>query len=146
MQSGLISTSPCAKRRPVCKGLPLARCRLRTRPKAHALSPLPRLTPAHVPVSSSSMMKTFAESQPETAMTLEEAVWIDPGRMSGTPCFRGTRLPVQQLFDWLADGVPLDEFVRDFEIDPRAAAAVLRVGSAAVKTAATQNPACTDLA
>ena len=92
------------------------------------------------------MMKTFAESQPETAMTLEEAVWIDPGRMSGTPCFRGTRLPVQQLFDWLADGVPLDEFVRDFEIDPRAAAAVLRVGSAAVKTAATQNPACTDLA
>ena len=54
-------------------------------------------------------MKTFAESQPEPAMTLEEAVWIDPGRMSGTPCFRGTRLPVQQLFDWLADGVPLDE-------------------------------------
>ena len=79
-------------------------------------------------------------------MTLEEAVWIDPGRMSGTPCFRGTRLPVQQLFDWLADGVPLDEFVRDFEIDPRAAVAVLRVGSVAVKTAATQNPACADLA
>ena len=72
-------------------------------------------------------------------MTLAEAVWIDPGRMSGTPCFRGTRLPVQQLFDWLADGVTLDEFVRDFEIDPRAAAAVLRVGSAGVK-AATQTP------
>ncbi|MDE0063693.1 MAG: DUF433 domain-containing protein [Gammaproteobacteria bacterium] len=89
-------------------------------------------------------MKTFVESQPEAAMTLEEAVWVGPGRMSGTPCFRGTRLPVQQLFDWLADGVPLDEFVRDFEIDPRAAAAVLRVGSAAVKTAATQNPACAD--
>ena len=79
-------------------------------------------------------------------MTLEEAVWIDPGRMSGAPCFRGTRLPVQQLFDWLADGVPLDEFVREFKIDPRAAAAVLRVGSAAVGTAATQNPACADLA
>ena len=79
-------------------------------------------------------------------MTLEEVVWVDPARMSGTPCFRGTRLPIQQLFDWLADGVPLDEFVRDFEIDPRAAAAVLRVGSAAAKTAATQNPACTDLA
>ena len=37
-------------------------------------------------------------------MTLEEAVWIDSGRMSGAPCFRSTRLPVQQLFDWLADG------------------------------------------
>ena len=77
-------------------------------------------------------------------MTLEEAVWIDPGRMSGTPCFRGTRLPVQQLFDWLADGVPLAEFVRDFDIDPRAAAAVVKVGSAGVMTAAMQNPACAE--
>ena len=41
--------------------------------------------------------------------------------MSGTPCVRGMRLPVQELFDWLSDGVPLDEFVRDFDIDPRAA-------------------------
>ena len=39
-------------------------------------------------------------------MTVDEAVWVDPGRMSGAPCFRGSRLPVQQLFDWLADGVP----------------------------------------
>ena len=42
-------------------------------------------------------------------VTLEEAVWVDPDRMSGAPCFRGSRLPVQQLFDWLADGVPLLE-------------------------------------
>ena len=41
-------------------------------------------------------------------VTLEEAVWVDPDRMSGAPCFRGSRLPVQQLFDWLA-GVPLLE-------------------------------------
>ena len=59
-------------------------------------------------------------------MTLEEAVRVDPDRMSGTPCFRGSRLPVRQLFDWLADGVPLDEFVEDFRIDRRAAEAVLR--------------------
>ena len=65
-------------------------------------------------------------------MTLEQAVWVDPGRMSGEPCFRGTRLPVQQLFDWLADGVPLDEFLRDFALDPRAADTVLRVGAAGV--------------
>ena len=59
-------------------------------------------------------------------MTLEQAVWVDPDRMSGTPCFRGSRLPVQQLFDWLADGVSLDEFVEDFRIDRRAAETVLR--------------------
>ena len=58
-------------------------------------------------------------------MTLEEAVWVDPQRMSGTPCFRGSRLPVQQLFDWLADGVSLDKFIEDFRIDRAAAETVL---------------------
>ena len=63
-------------------------------------------------------------------MTLEEAVWVDPGRMSGAPCFRDSRLPVQQLFDWLADGVSLDEFVEEFRIDRRTAEAVLRAAGA----------------
>ena len=70
-------------------------------------------------------------------MTLEQAVWVDPGRMSGAPCFRGSRLPIEQLFDWLADGVPLDDFVRDFRIDRRAAAAVpLAAGQALCTTGA----------
>ena len=59
-------------------------------------------------------------------MTLDQAVWVDPGRMSGILCFRDSRLPVQQLFDWLADGVSLDDFVREFQIDRDAAIAVLR--------------------
>ena len=59
-------------------------------------------------------------------MTLKQAVWVDPGRMSGAPCFHGSRLPVQQLFDWLADGVSLDEFIKDFQIDRAAAEVVLR--------------------
>ena len=63
-------------------------------------------------------------------MKLEHAVWVDAGRMSGAPCFRGSRLPVQQLFDWLADGVALDEFVEDFRIDRAAAEAVLRAAGA----------------
>ena len=63
-------------------------------------------------------------------MKLEQAVWVDPGRMSGAPCFRGSRLPIQQLFDWLADGVSLDEFVNDFRIDRAAAEVVLRAAGA----------------
>ena len=59
-------------------------------------------------------------------MTFDQAVWVDPARMSGTPCFRGSRLSVQQLFDWLADGVSLDEFVSEYQIDRNAAIAVLR--------------------
>ncbi len=88
-------------------------------------------------------MKTFAKNEPSEPMALEEAVWLDPARMSGVPCFRGTRLPVQQLFDWLEDGVPLNDFIRDFRIDPRAAAAVLRAGAAAVCAAAARDPGCT---
>ena len=71
-------------------------------------------------------MKTVAKSEPVVLMTLDQAVWMDPARMNGSPCFRGSRLPVQQLFDWLADGVSLDEFVREFQIDRDAAIAVLR--------------------
>ena len=87
-------------------------------------------------------MKTLAKTEPGPAMSLEEAVWLDPARMSGVPCFRGTRVPVQQLFDWLEEGVPLDEFVREFRIDPRAAEAVLRAGAGAVCDAAARSPGC----
>lgn len=65
-------------------------------------------------------------------MTLDQAVWVDPERMSGVPCFRGSRLPVQQLFDWLADGVSLDDFVSEFQIDRNAATAVLRAAGSSL--------------
>ena len=87
-------------------------------------------------------MNTLAKTEPEPPMSLEEAVWVDPARLSGVSCFWGTRLPVQQLFEWLEDGVALDEFVRDFQIDPRAAKAALRAGASAVRDAAARNPGC----
>ena len=42
---------------------------------------------------------------------------------------RGTRLPGQQLFGWLADeGLP-DEYVRELEVDRNAAAVLLRTAN-----------------
>lgn len=38
----------------------------------------------------------------------------DPERMAGEVCFAGTRTPVRSLFDYLAAGQPLDEFLEDF--------------------------------
>jgi len=35
-------------------------------------------------------------------------------RLSGAPVFAGTRVPVQNLFDYLEAGDPLDEFLADF--------------------------------
>ena len=46
-------------------------------------------------------------------MTLNEAVWQDPERMSGAVCFRGTRVPVKTLFDHIAAG-ELDGFYAGF--------------------------------
>jgi uncharacterized protein (DUF433 family) len=42
---------------------------------------------------------------------LDEAIWINPGRVSGTPCFRGTRVPVQSLIDFLEGGETIDQFL-----------------------------------
>ena len=41
-------------------------------------------------------------------------VWINRDRMSGTPCFSGTRVPIQHLFDHLTAGDTLDEFLTGF--------------------------------
>ena len=39
---------------------------------------------------------------------------VDPEIMSGTPVFRGTRVPVQSLFEYLEDSMTLDEFLDCF--------------------------------
>ncbi len=38
----------------------------------------------------------------------------NPNIMSGAPCFAGTRVPVSTLFDNLADGATLSQFVEWF--------------------------------
>jgi uncharacterized protein (DUF433 family) len=43
---------------------------------------------------------------------LDQAVWVNPQRMSGTPCFRGTRVPVQSLIDFLEGGETIDQFLK----------------------------------
>lgn len=39
---------------------------------------------------------------------------VDPEIMSGAPCFAGTRVTVQTLFDYLDGGHPLADFLEDF--------------------------------
>ncbi len=41
-------------------------------------------------------------------------ITVDPNIVSGTPVFRGTRVPVQTLFDYIADGYTLEEFLDNF--------------------------------
>ena len=46
----------------------------------------------------------------------------DPEILGGTPCFRGTRVPVDSLIDYLEAGDTLDEFLDNFPSVTRAAA------------------------
>jgi uncharacterized protein (DUF433 family) len=47
----------------------------------------------------------------EQKAKLSKVLWVDPDRMSGTPCFAGTRVPVQMLLDHLKHGDTIDDFL-----------------------------------
>jgi uncharacterized protein (DUF433 family) len=55
---------------------------------------------------------------------------IDKGILSGNPVFKGTRVPVQTLFDHVENGLSLDEFLSDFpSVTKEQAIAVLEIAS-----------------
>lgn len=41
-------------------------------------------------------------------------VTVDPDVLGGTPVFRGTRVPVKSLFDFLEAGDSIEEFLENF--------------------------------
>ena len=41
-------------------------------------------------------------------MNAAKLITIDPDILGGTPVFKGTRVPVKTLFDYLADNLTLD--------------------------------------
>ena len=47
-------------------------------------------------------------------MDVNDIITIDEDILGGQPVFKGTRVPVESLFDHLEAGVPLDEFLDDF--------------------------------
>ena len=55
----------------------------------------------------------YRRSEMSTAQRarLNEIVSVDPDLMHGTPCFRGTRVPVRLLLDDLKSGFTIDEFL-----------------------------------
>ena len=50
----------------------------------------------------------------EQRALLDQVVWVDPDRLSGTPCFKGTRVPVQALIDHIEGNATLEEFLEGF--------------------------------
>lgn len=64
-----------------------------------------------------------------------EQISIDPEIMSGTPVFAGTRVPIQNLFDYIEGGDHLGDFLDDFpSVTKEAAIAVLEMAKRSLTT------------
>ena len=60
---------------------------------------------------------------------------VDPDIQSGTPVFAGTRVPIQNLFDYLEEGDSLEVFLEQFpSVSRDMAVAVLEQARAALLT------------
>lgn len=55
----------------------------------------------------------------EQRRALETVISINKEIMHGTPCFSGTRVPVQTLMDFLETGETIDEFLAVYPYIPR---------------------------
>jgi uncharacterized protein (DUF433 family) len=62
-------------------------------------------------------------------MKPESLVTCDPKILDGTPVFKGTRVPVRTLFDYISDGLSLEYFLETFpSVNREQATNVLRLG------------------
>jgi uncharacterized protein (DUF433 family) len=68
-----------------------------------------------------------------TAVTIEQIISSDPEVQGGTVVFAGTRVPLKNLFDYVAAGDSVDEFLNDFpSVDRDQVAAVLELDQQAL--------------
>ena len=66
---------------------------------------------------------------------LYRQISVDSEIMSGTPVFAGTRVPVQNLFDYIEGGEDLSEFLDDFpSVSRKAAIEVLEMAKQSITT------------
>ena len=57
----------------------------------------------------------MTQASESVRLTIDNGVFHSKaGFVSGTPIFVGTRVPLKNLFDYLAGGYSLDEFLDDF--------------------------------
>jgi uncharacterized protein (DUF433 family) len=63
-------------------------------------------------------------------MDIQELITIDRDILGGYPVFKGTRVPIETLFDHLEAGTSLDEFLEDFPtVSKEQAVALLEIAN-----------------
>ena len=48
-------------------------------------------------------------------MSETNRITLDPQICHGKPCIRGLRYPVENILEWLASGMSIDEILADYE-------------------------------
>lgn len=46
---------------------------------------------------------------------MNDRITIDPAICHGKPCIRGLRYPVENVLEWLASGMSIEEILADYE-------------------------------
>ncbi len=46
---------------------------------------------------------------------MNDRITIDPAVCHGKPCIRGLRYPVENVLEWLAGGMTIDDILADYE-------------------------------
>lgn len=46
---------------------------------------------------------------------MESRITVDPTLCHGKPCIRGLRYPVENILEWLASGMSIDDILADYE-------------------------------
>ena len=63
-------------------------------------------------------------------LKVKDYITIDIETLGGQPVFKGTRVPIETLFDHLEKGISMEEFLDDFPTVTRAqAVAVLEIAN-----------------
>jgi len=79
---------------------------------------VPSITPANVPRSTvpfdTCRLTLLAYAGSVTDMDFESLITIEPGKRSGQPCIRGLRITVQDVLEYLAGGMSVEEILADF--------------------------------
>jgi uncharacterized protein (DUF433 family) len=54
-------------------------------------------------------------NDPRENLTLDDLITSDPEVLGGRQVFRGTRVPIEVLFENLADGMSIDEILDEYD-------------------------------
>ncbi|MFB6285982.1 MAG: DUF433 domain-containing protein [Candidatus Bipolaricaulia bacterium] len=72
----------------------------------------------------------------------EQVIEVSSNVLSGTPVFKGTRVPIQTLIDYLEAGDSLDDFLTDFPtVSREQALSVLELAKTMLLSTSYETPA-----